>query len=144
MKTYNQFIVENVQYLNVDIKNNFEFIIDVKNATQEQLDAAFAEFEKYTELDAWVKKYLVSKDNGGKVWAWRINITRGWGGRNKSYFTFNIITTPNWGVDQGMNIMDDRLTIQEFINVGLLGSEKLVNFKRDNRIMMRDANKYNI
>lgn len=126
MKTYKQFLNENTHYLNIDIKKDFEFIIDIKNASQSKIDTIFKEFEKYTDLEDWLKKYLVSTDNGGKVWAWRINLTKGWGTKNLPYIQFNIITTPNWGINQNMSVIDNRITIEEFLHVGLSGVEDYI------------------
>ena len=38
----------------------------------------------------------------------------------------NIITSPGWGMNQGMAIIDNRITIEEFIEVGLLGVEEYI------------------
>lgn len=150
MKTYNQFLNEDTNYLNIPIYKDFEFVIDIKNATEEKINKAFNEFEKYTKLEDWLKKYLVSKDGGGKTWAWRIKLRKGYFD-NKSAIELGIITTANWGLNQGMKVMDNRLTIDEFIKVGLLGAEDYINsgisyFKVLDRIKKReeDVKKYNL
>lgn len=115
---------EDTHYLNINLGYEFEFVIDIKNASQNLINLAFEKFEEYTELSNWIKKYLVSTDNGGKVWAWRINL-------HKSYFNwepsinFNIITTVNWGIGN-VEEVDNRITIEEFLKVGLEGAKEYI------------------
>ncbi len=113
---------EEIHYLNVDLVYSniygFEFIIDVKNASQRLINLAFEKFEEYTELDDRTKKYLVSTDNAGKAWAWRISLSKGFFG--KQSISFGIITSPKWGIGDGDEV-DDRVTIEEFLKVGLEG-----------------------
>jgi len=118
MKNYIQFLNEVTHYLdNISISNDFEFIIDITNCTEEEIKKAFEEFEKYTKIDNWTKKYLVTKDANAKPWAWRISIRFNW---RKSCIDFGIITTRGWGIGDG-NIVDDRITLKEFLEVGLEG-----------------------
>ena len=108
---------EEIHYLNIPVQKNYEFIIDVKYASENQINEAFDEFEKYTKIDDWDKKYLTSKDNVGKVWAWRIELHKSYFNDNASIH-FGIITTPNWGIGDH-DVVDDRITVQEFLAIGL-------------------------
>jgi len=115
----------------------FNFVIDVTNATDEDFKLAFKEFEKYIEVSDYNKKYLTIKN---KPWAWMINFWESFGRLSAS---FNIITSRNWGIGDGGEV-DDRVTIKEFIEIGLNGIEEHIKSGKTYIKIKNTANKYNL
>ena len=116
---------------------NYEFVIDVKNATDEDIELAFKEFGKYVEVSEYDKTHLTTKYN---PWAWIIRVFQSFGSIG---IDFNIITTRDWGIGDGGKV-DDRITIKEFIDVGLEGVEELINSGETYFKIKDNANKYNL
>ena len=141
MKNYKQFLNEDTMYLNnISITEDFEFIIDITNCTEEEINDAFKEFEKYTTIHTRTKKYLTTKDAQAKPWAWRVDLRNHW---DKSYVRFGIITTKGWGIGN-VDIIDDRITIQEFLEVGLEGVKDYIKKGTTYFRTLNTANKYNL
>ena len=106
----------------------------------------FEEFEKYFIIENSVKKHLVTKDSQAKPWAWSVTI-RGYNyKRNKLsdyWVDFGIITTRGWGIGE-FDYIDDRVTINEFLQVGLEGVKELIKSGDTIIKMKKITDKYNI
>ena len=159
MKSYKQFLNETngvkvVPNITIEILEtlpiNFLFCIDVTNFTDEEINKLFDEFEKYFIIENSVKKHLVAKDSFNKPWAWRVTI------RGHNYMAprmrkklsdywvdFEIITTPGWGIGS-FDYKDNRITINEFLQVGLEGVKELIESGNTIIKMKKITDKYNI
>lgn len=129
MKTFGRFVNE------IHSKNrlsDFEFAIDIRDATKEELDNAIKEFEKYecimynSEVMKWTEEARFA------CWAWHIELRNRY---NELFIYFNGISTPNWG--KGIKYMEDIITLKEFLNVGLAGVKEYIEIKNS-------MNKYNL
>jgi hypothetical protein len=115
---------------------NIEFAIDIRNASDAELRQASKEFEKYTN---YVKYKDFTSSDKTIPWAWHIEIDNKYGYKRMFY---SVIKTPGWGA--GVEYMEDIITIKEFLNVGLKGVKDLVKQKKEERILKKDIDKYNL
>lgn len=116
---------------------DFEFAIDIRNSSEDDIKKANKEFEKYTDyvkINNNIKKsalhsYLIQEQPS---WAWHIKIENYF---DKKLIVYNGITTPNWGAD--VEWMEYIITLKEFLSVGLAGVKDYIELKKT-------TDKYNI
>jgi hypothetical protein len=103
---------------------DFEFAIDIRNSTKEELNSTIKEFDSYSDyvkIDNYTRQYLLSNDS----WALYIHIHNCVG---SMWIEYGRVTTPNWGA--GIKYMEDIITIKEFLNVGLAGVKEYIELKK--------------
>jgi hypothetical protein len=134
MKNYYQFINEYRSYgeFNKNIPLDFIFAIDLRKATLLDIGLIFKELEKYVEIEGYAKDYLLNMGKDKNInlpWAWIIEIYESFGNGNMPRITLNfgIVTTPSWGA--GVKYMEDIITFEEFLNVGLEGVKEYIEMR---------------
>ena len=147
MKKYYQFINEkrvemtthetigDETFLPID----FLFAIDIRNSTNQQINELFEEFEKYINVDDTDKKRIL-EPGYAKPWALRVDISQlgynyGDGNNRNLKVYIGMVTSPGWGA--GVKYMEDIITLEEFLNVGLEGVKDYIEMKNN-------VNKYNL
>jgi hypothetical protein len=116
---------------------DFEFAIDIRNSTKEELNMISKEFEKYTDYvkvnDLIVAEISNDLDacNSSSIhalpWAWIIKIDNNFGKK----IHYQGIVSRNFEIDE------DIITLKEFLNVGLAGAMEYIELKKA-------TNKYNL
>jgi predicted kinase len=138
---------------------DFEFAIDIRDGSVEDINNAINEFEKYTNYIKvnnfianklhrdcekaqlfWINNALRLGDVGqySLPWAWHIIISNSFGKKK----IHSPITTRFWGA--GVEYMEDIITLKEFLNVGLAGVKDYIEMKREERKFNSDVKKYNL